>query len=269
MLLGQKIIECVVKMCNLFIGIDQCFVCCYFDWIGLDDLEIKIFEICEIINWEKLIYIKIGGVWFYYDIVLVVKVGVDVVVLDGMQGGMVVMQDVFIENVGQLMLVCICFVVKVLQDLGMYCKVQFVVLGGICIGVDVVKVLVFGVDVVVIGMVVLIVFGENDLKWVVEYEVLGIIVVVYDDWYEGKDLVGIIMQDFELMKCLDLIEVGCWLCNYLVVLMLECQIIVWVCGKSYVYNFEFEDLCVLILEVVVMVGVFLVGISWIFGQFGF
>lgn len=52
--------------------------------MGFDDFEIKIFELCEIINWEVLIYIKVGGVCLYYDMVLVVKVGVDVVVLDGM-----------------------------------------------------------------------------------------------------------------------------------------------------------------------------------------
>lgn len=44
-----------------------------------------------------------------------------------------------------------------------------VVLGGICNGVDVVKVLVLGVDVVVIGIVVLVVLGDNDFKWEVEY----------------------------------------------------------------------------------------------------
>ena len=107
MLLGQKITERVANMRNLPVGIDQRSACRHPDWTGPDDLEIKILELREITNWEKPIYIKVGGARPYYDTALAVKAGADVVVLDGMQGGTAATQDVFIENVGQPTLACI------------------------------------------------------------------------------------------------------------------------------------------------------------------
>ena len=101
MLLGQKITDRVAEMRNLPKGIDQRSACRHPDWTGPDDLEIKILELREITNWEKPIYIKIGGARPYYDTTLAVKAGADAVVLDGMQGGTAATQEVFIEQVGQ------------------------------------------------------------------------------------------------------------------------------------------------------------------------
>src|SRR6478609_7332049 len=107
MLLGQKISDRVANMRNLPKGIDQRSACRHPDWTGPDDLEIKIHEIREITDWEKPIYIKIGGTRPYYDVALAVKSGADVVVVDGMQGGTAATQEVFIENVGLPTLACI------------------------------------------------------------------------------------------------------------------------------------------------------------------
>ena len=101
MLLGQKISDRVADMRNLPAGIDQRSACRHPDWTGPDDLEIKILELREITNWEKPIYIKVGGARPYFDTTLAVKAGADVVVVDGMQGGTAATQDVFIEHVGQ------------------------------------------------------------------------------------------------------------------------------------------------------------------------
>ena len=141
MLLGQKITERVAGMRDLPQGIDQRSACRHPDWTGPDDLEIKILELREITNWEKPIYIKIGGARPYYDTALAVKAGADVVVLDGMQGGTAATQDVFIEHVGQPTLACIRPAVQALQDLGMHREVQLVVSGGIRTGADVAKAL--------------------------------------------------------------------------------------------------------------------------------
>jgi glutamate synthase domain-containing protein 2 len=100
MLLGQKISDRVAEMRNLPKGIDQRSACRHPDWTGPDDMEIKILELREITDWEKPIYVKIGGSRPYYDTALAVKAGADVVVLDGMQGGTAATQDVFIEHVG-------------------------------------------------------------------------------------------------------------------------------------------------------------------------
>ncbi|MDF2139902.1 FMN-binding glutamate synthase family protein [Paenirhodobacter sp. CAU 1674] len=266
MLLGQKITERVAGMRNLPVGIDQRSACRHPDWTGPDDLEIKILEIREITNWEKPIYIKVGGARPYYDTALAVKAGADVVVLDGMQGGTAATQDVFIEHVGQPTLACIRPAVKALQDLGMHRKVQLVVSGGIRTGADVAKALALGADAVAIGTAALVALGENDPKWAAEYTKLGTTADAYDDWHEGKDPAGITTQDPELMKRLDPVEAARKLRNYLAVLTLECQTIARACGKSHVHNLEPEDLCALTIEAAAMAGVPLAGTSWIPGQ---
>ncbi|RBP86324.1 N-methylglutamate synthase subunit C precursor [Rhodobacter sp. 140A] len=269
MLLGQKITERVAGMRNLPVGIDQRSACRHPDWTGPDDLEIKILEIREITNWEKPIYIKIGGARPYYDTALAVKAGADVVVLDGMQGGTAATQDVFIEHVGQPTLACIRPAVQALQDLGMHRKVQLIVSGGIRTGADVAKALALGADAVSIGTAALVALGENDPKWAAEYSKLGTTADAYDDWHEGKDPAGITTQDPALMTRLDPVEAARRLRNYLAVLTLEAQTIARACGKSHVHNLEPEDLCALTIEAAAMAGVPLAGTSWIPGQTGF
>ncbi|MCR8548931.1 FMN-binding glutamate synthase family protein [Salipiger sp. P9] len=269
MLLGQKITERVAGMRDLPVGIDQRSACRHPDWTGPDDLEIKILEIREITNWEKPIYIKVGGARPYYDVALAVKAGADVVVLDGMQGGTAATQDVFIEHVGQPTLACIRPAVQALQDLGMHREVQLVVSGGIRTGADVAKALALGADAVAIGTAALIALGDNDPKWEAEYQKLGSTTGAYDDWHEGRDPAGITTQDPELMQRLDPVAAGRRLRNYLNVLTLECQTLARACGHNHVHNLEPEDLCALTMEAAAMAQVPLAGTNWYPGKPGF
>jgi len=269
MLLGQKITERVAGMRDLPVGIDQRSACRHPDWTGPDDLEIKILELREITNWEKPIYIKIGGARPYYDTALAVKAGADVVVLDGMQGGTAATQDVFIEHVGQPTLACIRPAVQALQDLGMHREVQLVVSGGIRTGADVAKALALGADAVAIGTAALIALGDNDPRWEAEYQKLGTTTGAYDDWHEGRDPAGITTQDPELMQRLDPVAAGRRLRNYLSVLTLECQTIARACGHNHVHNLEPEDLCALTMEAAAMAQVPLAGTNWYPGKRGF
>ena len=269
MLLGQKITERVAGMRDLPVGIDQRSACRHPDWTGPDDLEIKILELREITNWEKPIYIKIGGARPYYDTALAVKAGADVVVLDGMQGGTAATQDVFIEHVGQPTLACIRPAVQALQDLGMHREVQLVVSGGIRNGADVAKALALGADAVSIGTAALIALGDNDPKWEAEYNALGTTAGAYDDWHEGRDPAGITTQDPALMQRLDPVAAGRRLHNYLNVMTLECQTIARACGHNHVHNLEPEDLCALTMEAAAMAQVPLAGTNWYPGKPGF
>ena len=269
MLLGQKITERVAGMRDLPQGIDQRSACRHPDWTGPDDLEIKILELREITNWEKPIYIKVGGARPYYDTALAVKAGADVIVLDGMQGGTAATQDVFIEHVGQPTLACIRPAVQALQDLGLHREVQLVVSGGIRTGADVAKALALGADAVSIGTAALVALGDNDPKWEDEYRKLGTTAGAYDDWHEGRDPAGITTQDPELMKRLDPEAAGRRLRNYLNVLTLECQTLARACGKSHVHNLEPEDLCALTMEAAAMAQVPLAGTNWWPGKPGF
>jgi glutamate synthase domain-containing protein 2 len=266
MLLGQKISDRVADMRNLPAGIDQRSACRHPDWTGPDDLEIKILELREITNWEKPIYIKVGGARPYFDTTLAVKAGADVVVVDGMQGGTAATQDVFIEHVGQPTLACIRPAVQALQDLGMHREVQLVISGGIRTGADVAKALALGADAVSIGSAAMIALGDNDPRWEAEYNALGTTAGAYDDWHEGNDPAGITTQDPELMARLDPIEGGRRLRNYLKVMSLEAQTIARACGKNHLLNLEPEDLCALTIEAAAMAGVPLSGTDWIPGR---
>src|ERR1700751_157907 len=84
LLLGQKVTDRVASMRTLPPGVDQRSASRHPDWTGPDDLAIKIVELREITNWENPIYVKIGATRTYYDVGLAVKVGADVVVVDGM-----------------------------------------------------------------------------------------------------------------------------------------------------------------------------------------
>jgi glutamate synthase domain-containing protein 2 len=268
MLLGQKISDRVAEMRNLPKGIDQRSACRHPDWTGPDDLEIKILELREITDWEKPIYVKVGGARPYYDTALAVKAGADVVVVDGMQGGTAATQDVFIENVGMPTLACIPQAVKALQDLGMHRKVQLIVSGGIRSGADVAKALALGADAVAIGSAALVALGDNDPSLEAEYRKLGTTAGAYDDWHEGRDPAGITTQDPELYGRFDPVLGGRRLKNYLKVMTLEAQTIARACGKSHLHNLEPEDLCALTIEAAAMSGVPLAGTNWIPGRNG-
>ena len=277
MLLGQKISDRVAEMRTLPKGIDQRSACRHPDWTGPDDLEIKIHELREITDWEKPIYVKVGGARPYFDTALAVKAGADVVVLDGMQGGTAATQEVFIENVGLPILAAIRPAVQALQDLGMHRKVQLIVSGGVRTGADVAKALALGADavsigtaaLVAIGTAALVALGDNDPHWEDEYRALGTTAGAYDDWHEGRDPAGITTQDPELAARLDPVAGGRRLANYLKVMTLEAQTIARACGKSHLHNLEPEDLCALTLEAAAMAQVPLAGTSWYPGKTGF
>jgi len=266
MLLGMKISDRVAEMRNLPQEIDQRSACRHPDWTGPDDLEIKISELREITDWEKPIFIKIGGARPYYDTALSVKAGADVIVMDGMQGGTAATQEVFIEHVGQPTLACIRPAVKALQELGMHRKVQLIVSGGIRNGADVAKALALGADAVSIGTAALVALGDNDPELEEEYRKLGTTSGAYDDWHEGQDPAGISTQDPELSKRLDPVLAGRRLANYLKVMTLEAQTIARACGKSHVHNLEPEDLVALTVEAAAMAQVPLSGTDWIPGK---
>jgi len=269
MLLGQKISPRVAAMRTLPEGIDQRSACRHPDWTGPDDLAIKICELREITDWEKPIYVKIGGSRPYYDTALAVKAGADVVVVDGMQGGTAATQDVFIEHVGIPTLACVRQAVDALQELGMHRQVQLIVSGGIRSGADVAKALAMGADAVSIGSAAMIAMGDQDPRWEAEYAALGTTAGAYDDWHEGRDPAGITTQDAALAARLDPVQAGRKLANYLAVLTLEAQTIARACGKSHVHNLEPEDLVALTVEAAAMARVPLAGTDWVPGRGAF
>ena len=266
MLLGQKVSERVGEMRNLPVGIDQRSACRHPDWTGPDDLEIKIIELREIVDWQVPVYIKVGAARPYYDTALAVKAGADAVVVDGMQGGTAATQDVFIEHVGIPTIAAVPEAVRALQDLGVHRKVQLIVAGGIRSGADVAKAIALGADAVSIGTAALIAIGDNDPAYDEEYRELGSAAGYYEDFQAGNDPAGITTQDAAKASRLDPVQAGRRLANYLQVLTLETQTLARACGKSHVHNLEPEDLAALTVEAAAMAKVPMAGTDWIPGQ---
>src|SRR3954452_20130099 len=268
MLLGQKISERVAKMRTLPQGIDQRSACRHPDWTGPDDLEIKIHELREIVDWEKPVYVKVGAARPYYDTALACTAGADGVVLDGFQGGTAATQEVFIEHVGIPILAAIRPAVQALQDLDLHRRVQLIVSGGIRSGADVAKAIALGADAVSIGTAALIALGDNAVELEAEYQKLGSTAGYYDDWRAGRDPAGISTQEDALAARLDPVVAGRRVANYLRTMTLEAQTLARACGKTHVHNLEPEDLVALTVEAAAMAGVPLAGTNWIPGSTG-
>ncbi len=266
MLLGQKITERVGEMRTLPVGIDQRSACRHPDWTGPDDLQIKIQELREIVDWQVPIYVKVGAARPFYDTALAVKAGADAVVVDGMQGGTAATQEVFIEHVGIPTIAAIPEAVRALRDLDVHRgPVKLIAAGGIRSGADVAKALALGADAVSIGTAALIAIGDNDPGYDDEYRSLGSAAGFWDDFQDGTDPAGITTQNPELSARLDPVIGGRRLANYLQVLTLETQTIARACGKSHVANLEPEDLAALTVEAAAMARVPLAGTGWIPG----
>lgn len=265
MLLGQKVSERVAEMRTLPEGIDQRSACRHPDWTGPDDLEIKIIELREIVDWQVPIYVKVGAARPYYDTALAVKAGADAVVVDGMQGGTAATQDVFIEHVGIPTIAAIPEAARALQELDAHRKVKLIAAGGIRTGADVGKAIALGADAVSIGTAALIAIGDNNPELEEEYQALGSSAGHWDDFQSGVDPAGITTQDPALAARLDPEIAGRRLANYLQVLTLEVQTLARANGKSHVHNLEPEDLAALTVEAAAMAKVPLAGTGWIPG----
>src|SRR5580692_4547576 len=161
MLLGQKVNERVAAMRILPPGIDQRSASRHPDWVGPDDLLIKIEELREATEWQVPVYVKVGATRVDHDVKLAVAAGADVVVVDGMQGGTAATQDVFIEHAGIPTLPAVRMAAEALREIGARHEVQLIVSGGIRSGADVAKALALGADAVSIGVAALLALGCN------------------------------------------------------------------------------------------------------------
>ena len=266
LLLGQKVNKVVAGMRTLPEGVDQRSPCRHPDWIGPDDLKIKIEELREATDWEILIYVKMGATRVKDDVKLAVKAGADVIVLDGMEGGTAATQSIFQEHSGIPTLPALVQAVEALQESGVYGQVQLVISGGIRSGPDVAKALALGADAVSLGTAPLIAMGCNKPVYIEDYQKLGTEPYHCHHCHTGMCPVGITTQDEELMQRLPVEEATTHVANYLQSLVMEVQSLARACGKSDVHNLEREDLVALTLEASAMTKLPLAGTDFVMGQ---
>ncbi|HZS76574.1 MAG TPA: FMN-binding glutamate synthase family protein [Ktedonobacteraceae bacterium] len=265
-LLGQKVSEEIATMRELPPGVDQRSPVRHPDWTGPDDMVAKIEELREAMDWELPIYIKIGASRVADDVKLACKAGVDVIVLDGAEGGTAASPDILMEHTGIPTLAAVVEAKNALREIGMDGVVQLVISGGIRGGIDAAKALALGADAVSIGTGALIALNCNRPIYVEDYHKLGTEPYACHHCHTGRCPVGITTQDPELMQRLDIDEAAERVVNFVNSMTMEIQMIARACGKNNVHDLEPEDLRALTLEASFITGIPVVGTNVVFGR---
>ena len=263
-LMGQKVTEQVAEMRSLPAGIDQRSPARHPDWLGPDDLSLKVQETREATNYEVPIQLKLGAARVYDDVRMAAKCGPDIIYLDGAEGGTGAGPHIAAEETGIPLMAAIPEARRALEDVGLADDVDLVVAGGIRNGGDIAKCLALGADAVAIGHSALMALNCNkEIPGVTDYE--GTVGVPAGQCYHchtGRCPVGITTQDAELRKRLDVDEAAQRVFNFLHTLTLEVQMLARACGKTSVHNLEPEDLAALTVEASAMARVPLAGTEY-------
>jgi methylamine---glutamate N-methyltransferase subunit C len=258
-LLGEKVSAEIAAMRELPPGIDQRSPVRHPDWIGPDDMIIKIEELREATNWQVPVYVKLGASHVADDVKLAAKAGADAIVLDGMEAASAASPDILFDHTGMPTMPAIVEAVRALEEIGLLGEVQIILSGGIRNGVDVAKALALGADAVSIGTAALLALNCNKPIYLDDYHALGTEPGACHHCHTGRCPVGVTTQDPELMARLEIDAATERVVNLLNTMTMELQIIARACGKSNVHDLEPEDLRALTLEAAVITGIPLVG----------
>src|SRR5437870_12622881 len=139
MLLGSKVSPEIAAKRDLPPGVDQRSPARHPDFVGPDDLILKVEELREATDWQVPIYVKIGASRVFDDVKLAVKAGADVAVVDGMQGGTGASPDPLLEHTGIPTLAAVVEGRAALLEMKAAGEVQLAISGGIRSGDDAAK----------------------------------------------------------------------------------------------------------------------------------
>jgi methylamine---glutamate N-methyltransferase subunit C len=265
-LLGQKVSDEIAHQRQLPPGVDQRSPVRHPDFTGPDDMVAKVEELRIATDWQIPIYVKMGASRVADDVKLAVKAGVDVIVLDGAEGGTGASPDILMDHTGIPTLAAVVEARNALYEMGMDGVVQLVISGGIRSGVDAAKALALGADAVSIGTGALIALNCNRPIYVEDYHALGTEPYACHHCHTGRCPVGITTQNPELMARLDIDEAADRVVNFLNAMTMEIQMLARACGKSDVHDLEPEDLRALTLEASFITGIPVVGTNMVFGR---
>jgi glutamate synthase domain-containing protein 2 len=265
LLLGSKVSDIIAAQRDLPAGVDQRSPARHPDFLGPDDMIIKIEELREATDWQVPIFVKMGATRVFDDVKLAAKAGADVIVVDGMEGGTAASPEILQEHTGIPTLAAVCEARAALEDLGLYGAVQLIIAGGIRNGVDAAKAIALGADAIYIGTSALIALNCNKPLYVEDYHQLGTEPYYCHHCHTGRCPVGITTQDPELMKRLDIDEGAERVANLLQAMTFEIQMLARACGKADVHDLEPEDMRALTLEASMICGIPLVGTNRVFG----
>ncbi len=260
LLLGSKVSDEIARKRDLPVGVDQRSPARHPDFLGPDDMILKVEELREATGWRVPIFIKMGASRVFDDVKLAAKAGADVIVVDGMEGGTGASPAILQEHTGIPTLAAVCEARAALEDIGLYGEVQLIIAGGIRDGVDAAKAIALGADAVYIGTAALIALNCNKPIYVEDYRALGAEPRFCHHCHTGLCPVGITTQDPGLMARLPVEEAATRVSNLLRAMTLEIQMLARACGKSDVHHLEPEDMAALSMEASAICGIPLAGV---------
>ena len=266
LLLGTKVSKTIAKMRDLPEGVDQRSPCRHPEFLGPDDLILKIEEFREATDWQVPVFVKMGATRTYDDVKLAAKVGADVIVVDGMEGGTGASPDLLMDHTGIPTLAAVCEARRALEELGLYGKVGLIIAGGIRNGTDAAKAIALGADAIYIGTAALIALNCNKPTYLEDYRKLGTEAGACHHCHTGLCPVGITTQDPQLMERLPIPDASERVANFLQAMTLEIQMLARACGKGNIHDLEPEDLRALTVESSAITGLPLVGTNWVPGR---
>ncbi len=264
LLLGMKVSERVAGMRSLPLGVDQRSTVRHPDFLGADDMQVKIEELREATDYQVPIFVKMGATRPRFDVAIAAKAGVDVIVVDGAEGGTGASPELLLNHTGIPTISSIRAAREALDDCGMSGKVSLVAAGGIRSGTDAAKCLALGADAVMIGTGALIALGCNSPRYFDDYAALGTAPGKCHHCHTGLCPVGVTTQEPELEARVDVPAAAERVARYLTALTMEITLLAKACGKSSVHNLEVEDLRALSMEVSAFTGVKMAGIDRVF-----
>ena len=260
-LLGLKMSDEVAKMRDLPPGIDQRSGCRHPDWMGADDLYMKLEQIREVTNYEVPISIKVGASRIANDVRIACKADVDAIVFDGMEGGTAASPAIQLDHAGIPTIAAISEAVEALHDMGKQDEIKLIVGGGIKNGADAAKALALGADVVYLGTAPIIALNCHAPLYLEDYERLGTTPYECQHCHTGLCPVGITTQLPKLMARLDVEEAAERVTNFLNAMTMEIQLFARSCGKNKVADLDPNDMRSLTQDVAMMTGIPMVGLN--------
>ena len=260
-LLGMKVSERVARMRSLPVGVDQRSTVRHPDFLGADDLQVKVEELREATGYRVPIFVKMGATRPRYDVAIAAKSGADVIVLDGAEGGTGASPELLLDHTGIPIVSAIRAAREALDECGMSGEVSLVAAGGIRSGTDAAKCLALGADAVMIGTAALMALGCNSPRYLPDYEALGTSPGRCHHCHTGLCPVGITTQEPHLEERLHVPGASERVARFLTAMTMEITLLAKSCGKSSAHNLEVEDLRALSLEASAFTGVRLAGID--------
>jgi len=267
MLMGVKVLNEIADMRDLPQGIDQRSPARHPDWLGPDDLAMKIEQLREATDYRVPIHVKLGACRVDDDVKLAAKAGADSIVIDSMVAGTGASAEVLLDHSGIPTVPAIVMAREALRELGLYGTVSLIASGGIRSGADAAKALALGADAVAIGIGALIALNCNkEIPGTDFIDEVGVPAGQCRHCHTGKCPVGITTQDPELTQRLDPDEGAERVANFLNSMTMEMALLTRSLGKGDVHSLEPEDLAALTIEASAMARVPLAGTKKIFGE---